>query len=82
MTITASGDLYTVVQEETGSEGSPLTSVGISLGQAFAMSYGPGVPDGTCGIVLYTIQPNGSLDGVWGTFSVSDQTGTELATPQ
>jgi hypothetical protein len=82
MTIAASGDLYTVAQEETGSEGSPLTSIGIRLGQAFAMSYGPGVPEGTCGIVLYTVQPDGSLDGVWGAPGVSNQAGTELATPQ
>ena len=78
MTIDASGDLYTVVQEETGT-GNQYISVGITLGQSLAMSYGP---EETCGVVLYTIRADGSLDGVWGTFGVSSQAGTELATPQ
>jgi len=82
MTIAASGDLYTVVQEQTDYSGDPFVSVGIQLGQAFAMSYGPGVPEGACGVVLYTVQPDGSLDGVWGAPGVSNQAGTERATPQ
>jgi hypothetical protein len=82
MTISASGDLYTVVQEQTDYSGDPFVSMGIRLGQAFALGYGPDVAEGTCGLALYTVQPDGSLDGVWGTFSVSDQMGTEIATPR
>lgn len=79
MTITAAGDLYDVVQEQTDYTGGPITSVGITLGQSLAMSYGP---EGTCGVVIYTLEPDGSLDGVWGTFGVSTEAGTETATPQ
>lgn len=82
MTVSASGDLYTVAQQEAGSTGGPIVSVGIMLGQSFAMSYGPDVPEGTCGVVLYAVEPDGSLDGVWGTFGVSTQMGTEVASPQ
>jgi hypothetical protein len=79
MTITAAGDLYEVVQNQVDFEGGPLYSVGIARGQSLAMSYGP---EGTCGVVIYTLEPDGSLDGLWGTFGVSTAAGTETATPQ
>jgi hypothetical protein len=73
-TITPSSDSTCRITWRTGS-----TSTGICMvaGRAFAASY---VLNGKVGLVVYELQPDGALRGVW---TVADQpgAGTEILTP-
>ena len=72
--ITPSGGSTCRITWQTGS-----TSTGICMtaGTAFAASY---VLNGKVGLVVYELQPDGALKGVW---TVADQAGagTEILTP-
>lgn len=56
------------------------TSQGICMrnGPSFAASY---VLGRAIGLVIYTVQPNGTLDGLW-TVAGADGAGTEVLTPR
>jgi hypothetical protein len=73
-TITPSSDSTCRITWQTGS-----TSVGICMaaGRAFAASY---ALNGKVGLVVYEMQPDGTLKGVW---TLADQpgAGTEILTP-
>jgi hypothetical protein len=73
-TITPSSDRTCRITWQTGS-----TSVGICMaaGRAFAASY---ALNGKIGLVVYEMQPDGALKGVW---TLADQpgAGTEILTP-
>ena len=73
-TITPSSDSTCRINWQTGS-----TSTGICMvaGRAFAASYRMG---GKVGLVVYELQPDGSMKGVW---TIADQpgAGTEVLTP-
>ena len=73
-TITPSSDTTCRISWQTGS-----TSVGFCMmaGKALAASY---ALNGKVGLVLYQLQPNGSLKGIW---TIADQpgAGTETLIP-
>ena len=73
-TITPSSDSTCRITWRTGSNS---TGICMLAGSAFAASY---VMNGKVGLVVYELQPNGALKGVW---TVADQpgAGTEILTP-
>ena len=73
-TITPSSDSTCRISWQTGSTSSGICMV---AGRAFAASYRMG---GKVGLVVYEMQPDGSMKGVW---TIADQpgAGTEVLTP-
>jgi hypothetical protein len=74
MGLTRYGEVFTVAQQ---SGDLALSGTGISNGVLFAVSYGV---DTGCAVGLYNILPDGTLEGAWGEYTLSDQLGTEIAT--
>jgi len=71
LTVESAGNLYHFVWSNN------TDGVGIKRGDNVAVGIG-----GTrCGFVMYEVQPDGTLDGMWGGGG-SDKTGTERATKQ
>jgi len=73
-TITPSSDSTCRISWQTGSTASGICMV---AGRSFAASY---KMNGTVGLVVYEMQADGSMKGVW---TIADQpgTGTEVLTP-
>ena len=73
--IAVTSDTTCTIAWQTGS-----TANGICMrnGDTFAASY---VMGSAVGLVIYTIQPDGSLEGLW-TVAGQDGVGTEILTPR
>jgi hypothetical protein len=74
-TITPAGSACVIVWD-TGS-GSISKGICMLANKAFAASY---VLDGKVGLVVYEVQPDGALKGVW-TIADTEGAGTELLSP-
>ena len=71
LTVEPAGNLYRFVWSNN------TDGVGIKRGDNIAV----GIGGSRCGFVVYQVQSDGSLDGIWGGGG-SDKTGTEKATKQ
>lgn len=71
LTVEPAGNLYRFVWSNN------TDGVGIKRGDNMAV----GIGGARCGFVVYQVQSDGSLDGIWGGGG-SDKTGTETATRQ